>query len=55
LVAAFRFLALRRIDGHRKTLQTLYWAACVGAGAFTLLPSRYLGRLVWGDWLGLLG
>jgi hypothetical protein len=24
------------------------------AGAFTLLPGRFLGQLVWGQWLGLL-
>jgi hypothetical protein len=26
----------------------------VVAGAFTLLPGRYLGHWVWGQWLGLL-
>jgi hypothetical protein len=26
----------------------------VVAGAFTLLPSRFLGNLVWGQWLGLI-
>lgn len=55
LVLAFRFLAQRNIAGHRKAMQDLYWQACVGAGVFTLLPSRYLGRTVWGDWLGWLG
>ncbi len=55
LVTAFGFLARGNITGHRKAMQALYWQACVGAGVFTLLPSRYLGRLVWGDWLGLLG
>jgi len=55
LVMAFVFLARRNITGHRKAMQALYWQACVGAGVFTLLPSRYLGQLVWGQWLGLLG
>jgi uncharacterized membrane protein len=55
LTAAFVFLARRNIAGHRKAMQNLYWQACVGAGVFTLLPSRYLGQLVWGQWLGLLG
>jgi uncharacterized membrane protein len=32
----------------------LYLGACIGAGVFTLLPSRILGQLVWGQWLGLL-
>ncbi len=55
LTMAFRFLARRNITGHRKAMQALYWQACVGAGVFTLLPGRYLGHLVWGDWLGWLG
>jgi uncharacterized membrane protein len=33
---------------------SLYLGACVTAGAFTLLPGRYLGQLIWGQWLGLL-
>jgi len=37
-----------------KIMQGLYFGACIGAGAFTLLPGRYLGQLVWGQWLGLL-
>ena len=52
LFMAFRFLAQRNITGHRKAMQNLYWQACVGAGVFTLLPGRYLGQLVWGQWLG---
>lgn len=52
LFSAFRFLAKKNIAGHRKTMQNLYFQACLGAGVFTLLPSRYLGQLVWGQWLG---
>lgn len=53
------FLALRRlfrgdVAGHRKNMLGLYLGACVGAGLFTLLPQRFLGQLVWGQWLGLL-
>jgi uncharacterized membrane protein len=50
------FHALYRGDiaRHRKGMVTLYLSACVTAGAFTLLPSRYLGQLLWGQWLGLL-
>jgi uncharacterized membrane protein len=51
---AFRFLMQRNITGHRLAMQRLYWQACVGAGVFTLLPGRYLGQLVWGQWLGLV-
>ena len=54
LTMAFVFLARRNLVAHRKTMQSLYWQACVGAGVFTLLPSRFLGQLVWGQWLGLI-
>jgi uncharacterized membrane protein len=53
LFGAFWFLAKGDIRGHRKTMQGLYIGACVVAGGFTLLPSRYLGNLVWGS-LGLI-
>lgn len=35
-------------------MTSLYINACLVAGAFTLLPNRYLGQLVWRDWLGWL-
>ena len=54
LVGAFVFLAQGNIAAHRKTMQTLYGSACLVAGGFTLLPGRYLGQLVWGQWFGLL-
>ena len=54
LVAAFRQLHRGNIRAHQKTMTTLYINACVIAGAFTLLPSRFLGQLVWGKWFGLL-
>ena len=54
LFGAFWFLYQRNIEGHRRTMQRLYFSACVGAGTFTLLPGRYLGQLVWGQWLGLV-
>jgi uncharacterized membrane protein len=47
LFGAFWFLARGNVNGHRKTMQGLYIGACLVAGAFTLLPGRYLGRLVW--------
>ena len=52
LFGAFYFLAKGNIAGHRKAMQRLYFAACVVAGGFTLLPGRYLGDLLWGQ-LGL--
>jgi uncharacterized membrane protein len=54
LFGAFYMLARGNIEGHRKIMQRLYIGACLVAGGFTLLPQRYLGRLVLGDWLGLV-
>ncbi len=54
LFIAFRHLLRGNITGHRKAMVQLYIGACLVAGAFTLLPSRYLGQLVWGQWLDLL-
>jgi uncharacterized membrane protein len=54
LVRAFVYLARGNIAAHRKTMQSLYFGACLVAGGFTLLPNRYLGQVVWGQWLGLL-
>jgi uncharacterized membrane protein len=53
LVGAFWFLAKKNIKGHRAAMQRLYFGACVGAGLFTLLPSRYLGSLLWQQTLAL--
>jgi uncharacterized membrane protein len=44
LVLAFWALARGNIALHRRTMQSLYISACLGAGAFTLLPGRFLGR-----------
>lgn len=52
LFVAFRHLLRGHIAGHRKTMVSLYIGACLIAGAFTLLPQRYLGHLLWSQWLG---
>ena len=54
LWVAFSALIRRDFVTHRITMQTLYVSACLIAGGFTLLPSRYLGQLIWHDWLGWL-
>jgi uncharacterized membrane protein len=54
LFGSFWFLARGNIRGHRRIMQWLYIGACVVAGAFTLLPGRFLGHLIWVEWLGLL-
>ena len=53
LFGAFRALARGDIEGHRRSMQRLYLAACVLAGVLALLPGRYLGDLLWGQ-LGAL-
>ena len=54
LFNGFHALYRGQLARHRKGMVSLYLGACVTAGAFTLLPGRYLGNLVWGQWLGLL-
>ena len=54
LFGAFHFLAKGNLRGHRIVMQRLYVGACLVAGAFTLLPGRFLGQLVLGQWLGLV-
>ena len=55
LALAFWRLSRRNIPGHRRAMQITYVAGCLVAGSFALLPSRYLGQLIWGQWFGLLG
>jgi uncharacterized membrane protein len=52
LFGAFWFLARRNIRAHQLVMRNLYIGACLVAGAFTLLPQRFLGQLLWGS-LGL--
>lgn len=52
LFGAFWYLAKKNFKRHQHFMQGLYFGGCVVAGAFTLLPGRYLGNLVWHQWLG---
>jgi uncharacterized membrane protein len=52
LFIAFRALAQGNIRVHRITMVNIYIGACVVAGAFTLTPKRFLGNLIWHQWLG---
>ena len=54
LTRAFWKLAKGDIRSHRISMQVTYISACIVAGGFTLLPSRYLGQMLWGQWLGLV-
>jgi uncharacterized membrane protein len=42
-----------QVEAHRKTMRGLYWGGCITAGIFTLLPGRFLGRLLWGALPGI--
>ena len=53
LMYAFRALAMKEIEKHRKAMIDLSLGACIAAGAFTLLHSRYLGSIVW-PYFGLI-
>ncbi len=54
LFRSFQQLARGNIAKHRQLMLILYFGACVVAGVFTLLPGRFLGELIWVEWLGLL-
>lgn len=47
LFFSFRFLLRGNVAAHRRVMLWLYVSACLVAGGFTLLPSRYLGGLLW--------
>lgn len=47
LALSFVHLRRRNLSAHRDVMQRLYVGSCLVAGAFTLLPSRFLGHLVW--------
>jgi uncharacterized membrane protein len=49
LYGSFQYLARGNVARHRRIMQLLYWGACVITFFFTLLPDRYLGRLLWGQ------
>jgi uncharacterized membrane protein len=53
LFGSFYMLAKGNIAMHRSIMQRLYIGACVVAGAFALAPSRFLGHLVFSQWLGI--
>jgi len=48
LFGAFWFLAKGNVRAHRRMMLGLYLGACLGAGAFALLPSRLLGQFLLG-------
>jgi len=55
LPRAVWFARTHQIARHRKAMRGLYIGGCVIAGLFTLLPMRFLGRVLWGNggpWFG---
>lgn len=54
LPLAVRAAMQGRIQVHRQTMRQVYIGGCLVAGAFTLLPGRFLGQLLWGQALGWL-
>ena len=42
------------VTSHRKTMRGVYIDAGALADVFTLLPGRFLGRLLWHHGLGLV-
>ena len=53
LAVSFWQLVLGNVMAHRRLMQGLYVGGCLVAGAFTLMPHRYLGQLVVVRWLGI--
>ena len=47
IARALVHIAHRRVQAHRAAMLQVYFAGCVGAGLFTLLPNRLLGGLLW--------
>lgn len=54
LITSFYNLAKGNITAHRKSMRGLYFGGCVSAGVVALLPGRFMGNLVWHQWLGLM-
>ena len=52
--SALRAMLAGNFKAHRWSMWTVYISACLIAGAFTLLPGRTLGQLVWGQWLQIV-
>jgi uncharacterized membrane protein len=54
LWVAFRKLARGDIAGHRRWMQGLYVGGCIVAGAFALMPGRYLHKLLFSQLLNVI-
>ena len=54
VISALVAIAQRNVQAHRKAMLRAYVGGCIGAGAFALMPGRYLGGLLWHHTLGLV-
>jgi uncharacterized membrane protein len=54
LYGGIRAIRRGQVAEHRSRMTSLFVGACVIAGAFTLLPGRFLGHWLWHDMLGLI-
>jgi uncharacterized membrane protein len=41
------FIRQGNVAAHRQTMRSMYIGGCLIAGVFTLLPGRFLGRMLW--------
>jgi uncharacterized membrane protein len=53
IALSFYFLLRGNVSAHRRIMQGAYVGSCLVAGAFTLLPNRFLGQWLWTQ-VGLL-
>jgi uncharacterized membrane protein len=54
VISAVVAIARRNVQAHRQAMLRAYVGGCIGAGAFALMPGRYLGSLLWHHTLGLV-
>lgn len=50
---SFYHLVRGNVPAHRRIMKGTYIGSCIVAGAFTLLPSRFLGQWLWSQ-VGLI-
>ena len=53
LAGAVYYAVTGRISAHKRTMQGIFFGGLIVAGAFTLMPQRLLGHMVWSA-LGLI-
>lgn len=54
IASAIWAISQGRVRAHRSAMWGTYLGGCVAAGVMALLPQRYLGDLLWRQWLGMV-